>query len=80
MSDNVECVCGKTGRRRMGRMAPAKWFFLVVHDENDDSKDDDMIAYACSKECCFLSWRKGPGDLEETRGAELKSTKASYLP
>lgn len=67
MSDTVKCDgCGKHGRRRIGKMAPADWFFLEAADELEPS--NIIIVYACSEDCKKSLWKQGPGKLDLTEG------------
>lgn len=65
MSAEVKCDgCGVGGRRRMRAVAPAGWFYLEIQEDDEDTEDDAMIAYACSEECRDTMWKRGPGRLD----------------
>lgn len=81
MADPVTCEkCGKTGKRRMGYVAPEGWFFgsFTFDAEGDHIPGDFLIVHACSVECRDGLWTQQAGhrwDAVETRinvASELK--------
>jgi hypothetical protein len=61
---NIHCDnCGAGGHRRWGQITPDGWYFAEIVDEEDD--DDVTFTYACSKKCCVMTWKAGPGSLQD---------------
>lgn len=77
----MSCVCdhcGKTGRRRLGCIAPDDWLFLETIDE---TSREVLITYACQPRCALEMWRRGPGrlpldDPKQAHGKDASSSPA----
>lgn len=63
MSDDINCdVCGKCGRRRIGKHCPEGWFYAEFLDEEHPERGPTVVS-ACSVECKERFWLPGPGNL-----------------
>lgn len=70
MSYTVYCdVCPARAEKKLGRIAPADWFFAEVKLDPDVEPGEVVVVYACSRECALLFWNRGPGILTGSKQA-----------